>query len=83
MVTKEMFAAGLAETAWGQIVLWNLAGKIQGTLSYEEFRKPMEARFLEALGRRENDCGSGKERPVAQVATGRGKANAAPAALSG
>lgn len=55
MITKEMFAAGLAEIAWGQIVIWNLAGKIQGDLRYEEFRKPIERLFLEAIERRQND----------------------------
>lgn len=55
MITKEMFAAGLAEIAWGQIVIWNLAGKIQGDLRYEEFRKPIEKLFLEAIERRQSD----------------------------
>jgi hypothetical protein len=43
-------AARLAELAWGQIVMWNLAGKIQGDLRREEFQKPLEAKFKEALG---------------------------------
>lgn len=55
-MTKEMFAAGLAEKAWGQIVLWSVVGKIQGDLTYEEFRKPLEALFLEAISRRDSDA---------------------------
>lgn len=53
MVTKEMFAAGLAEKAWGQIVLWSLAGKVHGDLTYQEYRKSLEPLFLEALEKRE------------------------------
>ena len=55
MITKEMFAAGLAEKAWGQIVLWSHIGKVQGDLTYDEFRKPLKALFLEAIERREHD----------------------------
>ena len=46
---KERKAVGLAEMAWGQIVHWHRAGKIQGELTYEEFRKALEPLFREAL----------------------------------
>jgi hypothetical protein len=49
MITKEMRASGLAEMAWGQIVHWHRAGKIQGELTYGEWRKAIEPLFLEAL----------------------------------
>lgn len=49
MITKELLAAGLAEKAWGQIVHWQRAGKVQGNLTYEEVRDSFEPLFLEAL----------------------------------
>lgn len=49
MITKEMRASGLAEMAWGAILHWHRDGKIQGELTYQEWREAMEPLFLEAL----------------------------------
>lgn len=46
---KERKAVGLAEIAWGQIIHWHRAGKLQGDLTYEEFRKVLEPLFREAF----------------------------------
>lgn len=48
-LTNEMIAEGAAEEAWGQIVRWSLAKKIQGNLTYEEVRQVYEPLFLEAI----------------------------------
>jgi hypothetical protein len=56
MITKEMRASGLAEIAWGQIVLWSRDGKIRGELTYREWQKAMEPLFLEALEIPLTDC---------------------------
>ncbi len=52
MITKEMRAMGLAERAWGELLHWRDAGKIQGgpgNLTYKEFRQAIEPLFMEAL----------------------------------
>lgn len=46
---KERKAVGLAEMVWGQFVHWHRVGKIQGELTYKEFRKAIEPLFREAL----------------------------------